>query len=116
MPDDDVVTFEPHEQVILAVIHRRALDEVAAATLQDEVGAAAAASPNLPIVLDMSKVKFVPSVALGALAHLQKALGISGQKVILVGITRQVRGTLSVTRLDKVLEIRHSLDDALRHL
>lgn len=111
-----VITVEPHEQVILAVVQPSRLDSETAARLEDEASRAALEKPSLPFVLDFSKVDFAPSVALGALAVLFKGLKLSNRTAFLVGATPQIRRTLSVTRLDDFISVRDTLDDALAEL
>ena len=53
-----------------------ALDQFTQA-LVDELLTAAAVTPSVPIVLDLSTVKFAPSVALGALVQLTKSLALA---------------------------------------
>ena len=116
MPDYDIIKIDPHEQVVLVTIQPTRLDAMIAAELENEVSRAALDTPDLPIVLDMSNVKFAPSVVLGALVNLFKGLRMSGRKLFVIGVNRQIRGTLSVTRLDALMNIRRALDDALADL
>lgn len=116
MAQTEVVRIEPHEQVVLARVLPRALNEVATAQLEDEVSRAAAGAPGLPVVLDMANVNFVPSVALGAIVNLRKGLRFEGRSLILVNVSRQLRGVINVTRLDQVLDIYNTLDEALARL
>ena len=113
---DTVTRVEPHEQVVLVHVERRTLNEEATSALEWEVSAAAAAKPGLPVVLSLKKVTFVPSNALGALVNLRNGLNLEGRPLILIELSRQVRGTIRVTRLDQVLKVYLTLDDALRNL
>ena len=99
---------------MLIVIQRRTLDEAATNELVDDVLGAAASHPGPPIVLDMSQVKFAPSVALGSLVRLSKSFTLDNRRLILVGVDRRTRGAISVTRLDKVLEIFNTLEDEIK--
>lgn len=113
MPGYEVITIEPHEQVILAVVRPSRLDGPTAAQLEDEASRAAMEAPALPFVLDISNVEFAPSVALGALAVLFKGMKLSNRKAFLVGAVPQVRRALSVTRLDDFINVRGTLADVL---
>ncbi len=116
MPSYDVIRVEPHEQVVLAVVRPSRLDGLTTAQLEDEASRAAMEYESLPFVLDVSNVDFAPSVALGALATLFKGMKLSNRKAFLVGATPQVRGALSVTRLDDFINVRNTLDDVLAEL
>ncbi|RMF75985.1 MAG: anti-sigma factor antagonist [Planctomycetota bacterium] len=113
---DTVTRVEPHEQIVLVHVERRALDEQATSKLEWEVSQAAASQPGAPVVLDFEKVTFVPSNALGALVNLRNGLNLEGRPLILVNLSRRVHGTIRVTRLDQILKVYPTLDDALRHL
>ena len=113
MPDYEVIKVEPHEQVVLVLVQAVQLNSVTAAQLEDEVSRAINDAPGLPLVLDFSNVKFAPSVALGALVNLFKGMKMQNRKAFLVGVNRQIRGTLGVTRLDALINIRSNLADAL---
>lgn len=114
MAKGPVTNVQASEDAVLIVIQRRTLDESATNELVDDVLMAAAAHPGPPIVLDMEQVKFAPSVALGSLVRLSKSFKLDNRRLILINVDRRTRGAIAVTRLDKVLEIFNTLDDALK--
>ena len=105
MHDYDVITVEPHEQVVVAVVQNPRLTVETAAQLEHEASYASGERPNLPFVLDFSKVTFAPSVALGALAVLFKGFKLANRRAFLVGVTTPVQRVLSVTRLDSFINV-----------
>ncbi|UCD27816.1 MAG: anti-sigma factor antagonist [Planctomycetota bacterium] len=113
MSDEKIVIIEPQEDVILAVVDCVRMEEEHTQMMQEEVSAAAEQSRQLPVVLDLSKVEFVPSLSLGALVNLLREFKQHNQRFILAGLHPDVRGTLAVTRLDKLFEITNSVDEAL---
>ncbi|TWT42361.1 STAS domain protein [Phycisphaerae bacterium RAS1] len=116
MAKQSQVTVERRGDVAILSILCRSMDEPAAQQLHDDGLAASSEGPTRALVVDMSKVEFAPSVALGAFIRLAQALKLSGQRLVIVGVTQRVHGTFSVTRLDKVLERAPTRDDALRML
>lgn len=116
VPEQPLVELVVRPEALVVVVQRTALDERAASRLEAEVSAAAAANPGLPVVLSMAKVNFAPSVALGALVRLRNGLRFEGRRVILTNLTRPVRETIAVTRLDRVLEIQPTVEQALASL
>ncbi|HEY3242293.1 MAG TPA: STAS domain-containing protein [Phycisphaerae bacterium] len=116
MSSNNVIAIQPHQSVLILAVQRRALDAATTDALEVEVNAAVAAAPGQPVVLDMSKVEFAPSVALGTLLRLAQDLKFFGRRLIMVGVTQKVRGTLQVTRVDKLLEIQANVADALMRL
>lgn len=114
MSDGKLLTLETRDKALIATVQVHALDEVATTGVQDALLRAAGSIPA--IVLDLTKVDFAPSIALGALVKLTKTLKLDGHRLILVGVQQRVRGAIAVTRLDKLLEIHPTVADALKGL
>jgi anti-sigma B factor antagonist len=116
MPDTPVVSIEPHAEVVLAKVQRSDLDDAALTQLQVDISAAAAQQPKLPVLLDLSQVRFIPSLGLGTLVMLMRNLKKNGQRLLLVGVQPDVRTVFAITRLDKLFEMHSSIEAALSHL
>ncbi len=112
MPTESASAIQPHDRVIHVVVRKRALDEASTRRLCDEVLTAAAGQPGRPIVLDLSAVRFAPSVALGLLVQMVKSLRLDGRRTALIGIEERILGTIRVTQLHQVLEIHDTLQEA----
>jgi len=113
MPDEAVTEIRPHEQVLLIAVMRRSLDETSAHQLTDDVLTAAAGKPRVPVVLDMSQVRFAPSAALGSLVKLSRSFKLDGRRLALVGVGPRVLGAIKVTRLDAVLDVSDTLEQVI---
>lgn len=116
MSDQQVTSIDRKDEVVVAAVQQAEMDEQATGKMQAEVLAGAELAPGLPVVLDLSKVSFFPSLALGAIVVLLNTLKKKGQKLILVGLQPPVREALAMTRLDKLFEIRDDLESVLAHL
>jgi anti-sigma B factor antagonist len=116
MSEPQAVSIQPHAEAVWAVIQAGALDESAVDRVQQEVVAAAAQKAGVPVILDMSRVSFVPSAGLGALVTLLRTLKKEGRRFVLVGLQPDVRSLIAVTHLDKLLEIQTTFDEALRRM
>lgn len=116
MSEQQVVSIEPHEGVILAVVQCESLGEGDTQRMQQTVAAAAAERRQLPVVLDLSRVRFVPSLSLGALVTLQQGCKQNGQRFVLASLQPAVRDSLALTRLDKLFDICDSVEEAVAHL
>ncbi len=110
------ISIELEPEAIRAVVHQSHLNDAAIDKLFAEVSGAAAQHPSLPVVLDLTAVNYVPSMALGTLVMLMRQLKNSNQRFVLVGLQAEVRTVLAITRLDKLFEIQANYDAALRHL
>lgn len=109
----EVTNIQPHEQVLLIAILVRSLDEESARQLADDVLTAAAQRPSVPIVLDMSQVRFAPSAALGSLVRLCRSFKLDCRRLALIDVDPRVLRALHVTRLDAILEIYGTLDQVI---
>jgi anti-anti-sigma factor len=116
MLEPETVSIQPHAEAVWAILHQSKLDDTVLEEMQREVPAAAGQRPGLPVVLDMSEVRFVPSVALGALVLLMRNLKRDGHRLLVVGLQPEVRNVLAMTRIDKLLELRDNFEEALNHL
>ncbi len=116
MSEPQAVSIQPHAEVVWAVIHRPTLDEATIEQLQAEITKAMSQQSTLPVILDMSKVEFVPSSGLGVLVTLMRSIKKQNRRFILVGLLQEVRTTLALTHLDKLLEIYPRFEDALNRL
>ena len=116
MADTQVVSIEPHAEAVKATIGHSRLDESVIDKMQDQICAAAAQHPSLPVVLDLTQVDYVPSLGLGALVGLQRRLRQDGHRFVLVGLRHEIRHVLAIVRLDKLFEIKSSFDEVLDQL
>jgi anti-sigma B factor antagonist len=98
----------------MATVLCRDLDHDSTQHLQAELASALDAAPTLPLVLDLSNVEFMPSLALGVMVKVHKSLGQAGRKCVLVGVRPQVRETISIAALDRLLVLRGTLGEALQ--
>ncbi len=115
MSDQQVTTIDRRDGLVVAVVEQADMDAEATNRMRAEVLAAAEESRASNVVLDLSKVAFFPSMALGAIVVVLNTLKQHGQKFILVGLQPAVRDALAVTRLDKLFEIRDDVEDVLAH-
>lgn len=113
MSDGSVTEILPHEQVLHIAVRKRSLDAMSTQTLVDDVDTAAAQRPGVPIVLDLTNLKFAPSVALGSLVQLSKSFRLDGRRIALIGVGPRIRDPIRVTRLHEVLEIHDTLEQFL---
>jgi len=89
------------------------LTVVTAPQLREAIGERIFAGDRL-IVVDLSSTDFVDSSGLGALVSCLKSARQAGGDLRLVAPTEQVSMVLRMTNLDRILQPRASVDDALR--
>ena len=67
------------------------------------------------LLLDFSKVKYLSSQAVGIILTLNKKLSqFADSSMILCGVGPQLLQLLKITRLDKILQIKPTQEEALR--
>ena len=66
-----------------------------------------------PVILDMRRAKFLPSLAIGALISIKRKLDESGSPLTLVGLSSNIRMALEVSHLEKLFHIVNTLEDAV---
>ncbi len=116
MTNPKCVSIETRDNVLVVTAQCAEMDEDRTRVLQDEASTAAAAAPGQPVVLDLSRVTFVPSLSLAALVTLQRTCKTRGQRLVLAGVQQNVRGALAVTHLDRLFQIFDTPEDAISHL
>lgn len=116
MTQDSILSLEKNDQALIATVEVAEIDYRTSGQLRSEIVAAASDAPNLVIILDISNVQILPSVALGALVALTRIFKKENQRFILAGPNPEIRDTLAVCRLDKMFEIHETPEEALTHL
>ncbi|MDA0837064.1 MAG: STAS domain-containing protein [Planctomycetota bacterium] len=68
------------------------------------------------LILDLSKVVTISSIVIGRIFRARKALIDSGGELRIVASNPNLLSVLNVCRLDKIVDIRATLDEALAEL
>jgi anti-anti-sigma factor len=116
MTQANEITIAVQDGILLTTIECAHMEDQHAQALVLQLMAAVEQSPGLPVVLDLSRVTIMPSMSIGVLVTLWRKFQSSGQRFVLAGPQPQVRQTLTVCRLDKLLELCDSVADARRRL
>jgi len=108
--------IETADSHILAELQCTRLDEEHTQDLQDKVTAAIDESGELPVIIDMSTVDFMPSLSIGALVAMLQQTKKRDQRLMLTGLSETVRQVLAMCRLDKLFEIYDTSETAIGKL
>lgn len=92
------------EAVVVRVLVRD-LDETHIEGLRKGIAQALADSPSLPYIIDMSNVKFVPSLTLGDGSPRERVSAARSQRLIFVSLQPTVKKVIAIARLDRVMDI-----------
>ena len=110
MSEQNVLSIE---RIVVAAVQCAEMDEDLTRQMQEGILQVAGKARHLSMVLDLSKVEFLPSVSIGALVSLLTEFKQAGQRFVLAGLQPRIREVLAVARLDEVFEMYDSVDDAL---
>src|SRR5258708_7323812 len=104
-----LVTIEKREHAIVAQPQTKMMDDEPLKTLDRLIDQNAGIGTTL-LVLDLSRVKILPSLALGLLMQISKKCKARDQKLILAALEPQIRQVFAITRLDRLFEFADSVD------
>jgi anti-anti-sigma factor len=108
------VTIEKRDNAVIARAQKKLLDDDELKTLTQLVDKAASDETGTSlVVLDLSPVRIVPSLALGLLVQMSQRCRARQQRLKLAGVQPQVRQVFSVTRLDRLFEFAETVEAAL---
>lgn len=112
MPDPAVTIVEQNPRYTLVSVQPERIDETNLSALRSETAAAGDAAPDVPVILDLSRVGFLPSMSLGGLLQLAQLFKSRKQRFVLIGLKPEVHQMVVITRLDRVFEIQSDLASA----
>jgi anti-anti-sigma factor len=98
-----VVHILPHH-----LVAKSDLDAICGVVDREQV-----AAPSLPFIIDMANVAFMGSLAMGMLVGLRTEFKTRGQRMIFVGLQIHVHHSLTVSHLDRIVEIMSDVPAAL---
>ena len=109
------VLVEAADNGVIARLNVKLLDDQNLRRADELLDKAACGRPGVVnIVLDMSRVQIVPSLGLGILLQLSKKYADRKQQLMLAAVQPQVRSTMAITKLDRILDLRDTVEAALR--
>ena len=108
---------QPHGPVeVLAIRRAEVIQAETIEQLGREIRQAVDASDAAGFVLDLARVRFMTSGALGLIIHLRAQLAERGRRLVMAGATGDVAHVLECTRLAKVIPIYTTADEAVRDI
>ncbi len=109
------VLIESRNHAVIARAQVKMMDDESLKTLTRLSEEAAAANPDTSLVIvDLSRVSILPSLALGLLVQMANKCKAREQKLKLVGVQPAVRKVFAITRLDRVFQFADTVDAAMQ--
>ena len=113
-PATDPVPVEKIGQAVVARPQAKLMDDEQLKALAQSIDQVAGADSGVTtVVLDLSRVQLLPSLALGLLVQMSNKCKARQQRLKLAAVVPQVRQVFSMTRLDRVLEFADSVEAAI---
>ena len=101
-----------YDGAVLVTLDGTHLDIENAALFRREIGTVAQSSRN--VVLAFDRIEFMDSSGLGALLSVLRMLSADGGDLRLCGVNPPVAALLRLVRLDQIIQIFESCDEAVR--
>lgn len=109
------ITIERKGNALVVCPQMKMMDHEAIKSLIRSVEEASGEEPRAPlVVLDLSRVATVPSMALGLLVHVLNGCRSREQRLVLAEVRPQVRQLFALTRLDQVFQFADSVEAAVQ--
>ena len=109
----DPVVVESRDNAVIARVSLKLFDDKNLKVMNQMIDQAATKPGVAVVVLDMSRVQIVPSLGLGALVQLSNKCKARQQRLKLAAVQPQVRQTMSITKLDRILDLVDSVEAGL---
>ena len=107
------VTVEVTDRAISARPQAKLMDDGVLKALSQGVDEAAAAHPAVPlVVLDLSRVVLLPSIALGLLVQMEADCRERKQQLKLAGVQPPLRRVFAITMLDRKFQLADDVEAA----
>ena len=100
-----LINVEQHPEAVVVRIKAEKIEEYNVQEVQDAMSLAIAEVSPKPVVLELSGVIFLQSLALGALLRILTGCRTREQPLFLVGLNSDLKELFRVTRLNQVFRI-----------
>src|SRR6476646_7444151 len=109
------IPIEKIDGTVIARPQMKMMDENALKALAGAIDEASGADAGITLViLDLSRVAIVPSLALESLVQVANKCRARQQKLKLAGLQQQIRQVFAITRLDRVFQFADSVEAAMQ--
>ena len=116
MSEIPVPSVEQLPQAVVVHVQSTELRKPEVDAICSAIDGARATAASLPFVLDMARVTFAGSMALGVLVGLSQEFRSRQQPLIFVNLRPDVRQSMEISRINRVLEILPDVNTALGKL
>ncbi|MCB9852915.1 MAG: STAS domain-containing protein [Phycisphaerales bacterium] len=108
-----ILRTDSRDKAIVARVCHAELDHDSTLKLKSELKSIIASHPELPIIVDMEEVEFLPSIALGALVEIHLNLKRNGRRFALAALRPSIEEIMTLSGLNNLLQIYQQTDAAI---
>ncbi len=116
MEEQTFLAIDRHGDVTVATVGMGELTSGMTDLLLEEMKRLLENGQAAKLVMDLSKVRFIDSVALGALVVLLRRIREAKGRMVLVGLSGHFLNVMTVTGLQRVFELQDSVPSAVEEL
>ncbi len=113
MSESRVLQLQPHDHAILATCAFAQLDFESTGRFKAELIAAAQQTPVLPVVVDLSRLEFMASLAIGALVDVANRFRSEKRRLVLVGLAPRIQEMMVKSAIQPLFEVHPTVERAL---
>ena len=111
-----IMTAEINHNTIVVRVHTMQIDEGNILLFEDELFCTARTNSPLSLVLDLEQVTFLSSSSLSSLVRLRLECMDRKQRIVLVGLSHNVKEVFRITKLNKSFESFVDIASAMQWL
>ena len=109
----ELLRREDRNGVLLLSVSATEVDDRNADRLSERLEQAAAGIPQARVVLNLERIEYLSSAALGVFIAFRQKLDREGGKLRLCGLQPKIAQVFRLTKLDRAFDIRPALESAL---
>ena len=113
MSQQAVVQIQNDSRAMVATILCDEFDFHRTTQFRTEMGSAAGGDAKLPLILDLTKVGYMPSVTLGALVELRNQFARERRPLTLVGMQPSIVKLMQASGMLSLFDVRNNVADAM---
>ncbi len=110
---EKIFHVDKRDRVVVTRVCRAELDHDTTLLLKAELKSIIASHPDLPIIVDMEEVEFLPSITLGVLVEIHLTLKRAGRVFALAALQPAIEEIMKLSGLDNLLQIYQQTDAAI---
>src|SRR5262245_3647181 len=104
-PASAAVSVEHLPSAVLVHVLAHELGKTEVDSMCAGIDTAQASAPSLPFILDMSRVGFAGSLAMGVLVGLSQEFRTRGQRLIFAGLQPNLQQAMTYSHINRIIEI-----------